>query len=440
MTLSNHVALTISQDTIGVPRAGFGVPLILSHKAGTGARVASYATLLEVANAGYATTSPEYLSAQALFSQTPKPKKIKIGRANLQPTAVYTLTPTAVNSTAYVLTIAGEGVTTTTVTYTSDASATVAEITAGLTTLINGVVGNNYIAADNTTDITVTGDGGNDWFSIEAGDPTIMQMEQTHADPGVATDLNAIIVEDDEWYCLLTHFNSNAYVLAADAWVNAQKKIYVFDVNESEAITTAAGNSDTLDDIATLNRGRTAGCYHPSPLAFNASAWAGRCLPEEPGSITWKFKTLSGVPAVSLTSTQRGNLIARSANFHETVASLNMMSEGTTADGDYIDVQRSLDWLDDDLSKTVFENMAAGGKVPFTNPGVRIITSAIAASLQRAVDRQILVADPTPLVVAPNVADVSAGNKTARTLPDVQFSGTLAGAIHKTNITGVVSV
>lgn len=439
MTLSNHVALTISQDTVGVPRAGFGIPLILSHKAGSGARVAAYSTLLEVATAGFATTSPEYLAAQALFSQTPKPKTIKIGRGDLQPTQVYRITPTAVDSTLYEIAAAGEGVTAETVDFTSDGTATVAEITAGLFAALNTVTGKNFTAVDDTTHITVTGDAAADWFSLEALDPTILKMEQLHADPGVATDLAAIEVEDSDWYCLLTNFNSNAYVLAAIAWIEAVKKIYVFDVNESEAITTAAGNSDTLDDIATSNRARTGGSYHPSPLAMFSAGWAGRCLPEEPGAITWKFKTLSGPAPVVLTTTQRANLVARSANFYQEVAGLAITQEGTTADGDFIDMQRSLDWLDDDLSKTVFENMAAGGKVPYTSQGIRVITSAISASLQRAVDRGILAADPAPLVTAPDIADITAANKTARNLPDVQFSGTLAGAIHKVTITGVVS-
>lgn len=440
MTLSNHVSLTISQDTVGVARAGFGIPLIISHKAGTGARVATYTTLLEVATAGYAVTSPEYLCAQAIFSQTPKPEKIKIGRANLQPTQVYELTPTAVNSTLYEVTVKGEGVTDTTVSFTSDASATVAEITAGLTTVLNGVTGMNATAVDGTTEITVTGDAAANWTSLEVGDPTIMKIEQTHVDPGIATDLAAIAVEDDDFYCVLTNFNSGPYALAAVAYIEAVKKIYVFDVNESEAITTNAGNGDTLDTIATANRGRSAGTYHPDPSAMNSAAWAGRCLPEEPGSITWKFKQLSGPAAVTLTSTQRGYLIARSANLFELASSIDIMSEGTTADGDFIDVQRSLDWLDDDVTKSVFENMAAGGKVPFTDPGGLVIYGAIMGSLLRAVERGILAAEPAPTVTIPKVATIIAADKTARTWTGIQFSGTLAGAVHKAVMTGVVTL
>ena len=62
------------------------------------------------------------------------------------------------------------------------------------------------------------------------------------------------------------------------------------------------------------------------------------------------------------------------------------------------------------------------------------------ASLRAAVNQGILAADPAPTVTVPKVADVSAADKTARLLPDMKFTGTLAGAIHKVTITGVVSV
>lgn len=440
MSLSDHVTISISQDSVGVSRLGFGIPLIVSHSAAWAERVRSYTDLSGVAVDFAVTTSPEYLAAQALFSQNPHPPKIKIGRASLAPTLAYKLTPTAQNNTVYSVTVKGEGITPTVCTYTSDATAIVSEITAGLESLITAVVGNNYVATDNTTDITIVGDAAGDWFSIEVNDPALLKNEIDNADTGIATDLAAIALEDNDWYCLLTNFNSNAMVLAADAWIQTQKKIYLFDVPESEAVTTGAGNADTLDDIATLARARTAGTYHPSPYAMNSAAWAGRCLPLDPGSITWKFKSLSGVTTVSLTSTQRDNLVNRDANFYEAVNGADIMSEGTTADGDFIDVQRGLDWLEDDMSKRVFEALAGADKIPFTDPGVAVIESEMVASLRVAVNRGILAADPAPVVTVPKVADVSTADKLARLLPDMKFTGVLAGAIHKVTLTGVVSV
>lgn len=440
MTLSNHVTLTISQDSVGIARAGFGVPCIISHTAAWAERVRSYTDMAGVAADFAVTTSPEYLAAQALFAQNPHPTKIKIARASLQPTQVYVLTPTAQNNTAYTVTVAGEGVTETEVTYTSDATATVAEICTGLQALIAAVVGINFGSVDGVTEITNTGTAAGDWFSIAVADPALLQNEQTHVDPGIATDLAAIALEDNDWYCLLTNFNSNAMVLAADAWVQTAKKLYIFDVPETEAATTGAGNSDTLDDIATLNRARTAGVYHPDPSKMISAAWAGRCLSLDPGSITWKFKTLSGVPVTTFTSTQRANLVARDANFYEEVAGRDMMSEGTTADGDYIDVQRGLDWLEDDMSKGVFGVLVNANKVPYTDAGVALLQKEMEASLKRGVSRDLLSSDPAPVVTVPLVADIAPADKTARTLPDMKFSATQAGAIHKVNITGVVSV
>jgi hypothetical protein len=78
-----------------------------------------------------------------------------------------TLTPTATNSTVYSVTIQvykesdwgyfGPSLQTFTASYTSDASATVAEITAGLTTAINAIgVAYGVTATDGTTLVTVT--------------------------------------------------------------------------------------------------------------------------------------------------------------------------------------------------------------------------------------------------------------------------------------------
>lgn len=439
--LSNHVTITITQDSVGIARAGFGVPLILSATAAFAERSREYSSLAEVAVDFATTTSAEYLAAQALFSQARRPTKIRIGRSALKPTQVYTIVPAVANSTVYKINVKGKGVTATQASYTSDGSATLADIVAGLTTALNAVVGKNYTAVDTaSTSIVVTGTAAGDWFSLELVDVTqFTSIGQTHADPGVATDLAAIALENNDWYSLITLYNSNAYVIAAAGWVESNKKIYLAEVSENQAITTSVGNSDTLDDLHTALRVRTMGCYHPDPAAMFAAAWAGRVLPLDPGAVTWKFKTLSGPAAVTLTSTQRANLVARKANSYETVAGVNITFEGTASDGEFFDVVRNDDWLEDDMSKGVFGVLAANDIVPFTDEGVALIEAEVRASLERAETRGVLAAGWT--VTVPAVADVDSDDKAARLLPDVKFDGTRAGAIHKVSpISGVVSV
>lgn len=437
--LSNHATLTITQDSVGIARAGFGVPLHLSYSAAWAERVREYTSLAEVAVDFPTTTSPEYLAAQAFFSQSPRrPSKIKIGRGALPPTQVYTLVPTAADSTTYKLNVKGEGITAEQVSITSGVGATATEICDALRTELDAVVGKNYTTSGTAT-LIMTGDAAGDWFSVEADDPTQWaDIAQTHVDPGVATDLAAITLEDNDWYGLHTAFNSNALVLAAAGWVETAKKIYVVAVNETDAINTAAGNSDTLDDLKTAARVRTMGCYHPDPAAMFDAAWMGRVLPVDPGGITWKFKRLSGPAAVVLTSTQRANLIARNANSYESVAGISITFEGKAADGEFFDVVRGDDWLEDDMTKAVFGALAGRDIVPFTDEGIALVEAEMRGSLERAETRGILAAGWT--VTVPAAADVSTADKAARLLPDMKFNGTRAGAIHKVAMTGVVSV
>lgn len=537
--LSDHVTLTITQDSVGLARAAFGVPMILSHNAAFAERVRTYTSLLEVAS-DFVSGTPEYLAANALFAQSPHPESLKIGRAALDPTLAYSLAATAANSTIYAIDVAGPGITATTASYTSDSAATVAEIHSGLVTALNAVTGNNYIAAfaalvnpddvftaANGTEIftavahglqtgdgpfqvsnsggalpagltaltdywiikidadtfylatslalalagtflsittngtgtqtledtastkrpsdpiTVTADAAGNWFSLAVDNISLLAIEMTHSDPGVATDLAAISNEDDDWYALITLYNSQLYVAGVAAYIEAVRKIYVFDSCDTTSATLAYASGDTNDSIGqqhSLSRARSAGLFHPSPADMAAAAWVGKVLPLDPGSATWKFKTLSGVTPVSLTSTHRTNLRNRKGNSYETIAGLNQTWEGYTADGDFIDVTQGIDWIYDDMTKGVYEALAAMPKVPYTDDGVALVESEIRGTLKTAVGMDILSSDPAPVVTVPRVADVSTANKVIRNLPSVRWSATLAGAIHKVTITGVVSV
>lgn len=444
MPLSDIVTITISQDSVGVAHAGFGVPLVLSANASWSERTRRYSSASEVGD-DFATDSPEYLAASAIFSQSPHPKELVIGRSALPPTLVYVIGVSVIRDNhVYQVNVKGEGVTATEAeTAASDGSATNDEIVALIVTALNNVVGNNYTAAATgsvgSKVVTVTADNPGDWFALEV-DPDLT-VKMTHIDPGVATDLSAIQTADDDWYALYTLYNSNAYVLAAAAWVEARKKIYIAEVPETEAVTTAVGNSDTLDDLHTLAYARTAGLWHPIAAEMAGAAWLGKVLPKEPGSETWAFKRLAGISPSSLTTTQITNLKNRKANWYYTVAGVNITSPtGYTADGNYIDVARGLDWVEDDMATAVFGLLAGADKVPYTDPGVAQVEAEVRGSLKRAVSRGIFAEDPAFVVTVPLVADVSASDKAARHLPDVKWSATLAGAVHSVDVTGVVSV
>lgn len=442
MALSDHVTLTLQDGSLGVARAGFGIPLILSVNAAWAERVRTY-TDLEGVGDDFATTSPEYLAASALFSQEPHPETIKIGRAVGKPTVVYTLNITTVeHSHTYKLLVKGPGITETTVEYAADSATTDGEIVVGLVAALNAVTGNTYLAAGTTSPFTITADAAGTWFSVESLEPGYVKIDLTHAEPAttIATDLTAIRAEDDAWYCLYTlpAYNSDAYVKAAAAAIEPLKKIYCADLSMSETATLADGGGDTADDLQGLNYDRTFTVYHPSPASMNGAAWLGTRLPWDPGKATWKFAQPDGVTAVNATATHATNLVAKNCNFLQTTAGIDIMREGVMVGGEFIDKIRDLDYLEDDLTKSVYEVLAAALKVPYTNQGIAMIENAIRGSLLRAVALGIIDSDFT--ITVPKVINTSANDRAIRRLSGVKFSCRMQGAVHKVTITGVVSV
>ena len=62
MDLSEIITITITKNTRTVARAGFGIPLILSHAPTWTERVRSYTSLTGLA-ADFISTTPEYKAA-----------------------------------------------------------------------------------------------------------------------------------------------------------------------------------------------------------------------------------------------------------------------------------------------------------------------------------------------------------------------------------------
>src|SRR5690606_24060487 len=131
------------------------------------------------------------------------------------------------------------------------------------------------------------------------------------------------------------------------------------------------------------------------PAAMNGAAWLGTRLPYNPGAATWKFSSPAGVTAVNATATHTTNLLAKNTNFLQTTAGVNIMREGVMVGGEFIDVIRDLDYLKDDVQKSIFEVLAAAAKIPMTNAGIAIIECALRGALLRAVALGIIDADFT---------------------------------------------
>lgn len=411
-----------------------------------------YTTLDGLGSTGdnYDTAGVTYKLAQTFFAQNPKASQLVVGKRSLPPTMTVDLTPVAVNSTDYVVTIGGRGAAGAdeeTFTFTSDATATVAEITAGLTALINAGA-QKVLATDGTTKITIesaVSAGG----ASAAGKPftlafdrTLLTPQNVTTDPGIATDLTTVRTAtdgNDDWYCAVLDSFGKAEITAMAAAIEALFKIYVATTFDADILT--ASSSDIASNMQALSYDRTIVCWHETPgKADFGAGWAGGLLPKDPGSVTWKFKTVSGVAFSTLTPSELAELEGKNCNNYIRKAGVNITQEGKVAGGEFIDIIRGVDFITARLQENIYSRLVNLPKIPFTDPGIAVVENEVRGVMDLGISQGIFAADPEPVVTVPLAADVDTNDKANRLLPDVTFTATLAGAIHFVEVRGTVTL
>jgi hypothetical protein len=266
------------------------------------------------------------------------------------------------------------------------------------------------------------------------------------ADMGVT--LTAIQNESDDWYGVMIVSRTQQDQLDASEWVQTATKI--FGVADDDPNTLLSGDVTSLAyQLKALDRWRTFVLYSGQADGtandpFPEAGMFGTFLTRDPGSYTVMFKTITGVTVDTLTSSQATAVLSKNASTYELIGGVAIIREGTTSEntttGEYIDVVVFIDWLQARMTEDVYTNMVNLPKIPFTDPGAAVIEGAVKSRLQKGINSGGLAADPAPVVFVPLVANVDTADKAARLLPDVTFTGTLAGAIHATQIRGVVTL
>jgi len=440
MSLSDIVNVTITALTTAPSRVGFGTPLVMAYHTVFPERARIYTSVAAMLTDGFSADSPAVRAVQSLFSQNPRPDKVVVGRETGTEKQLIKLTPVSTNLKAtYAYTVYVNGLE---ATFTTDASPTVAEITAGLKSAIDAL-SEPVTTTDNSTDLEIEATTVADAFSFYAKERQILHVENLTPDGTVtpiAEDIAAVQEENDDWYGLVLTNHGKAVILAAAAYIETLVKIFAASSGD-DGIYDSAVTTDIASSLAAAGYARTFLLYHPKDLVqYPEAGWLGLALPKDPGSMTWKFKTIAGSDSVSLTETEITNIRAKKCNLYHVVAGIAITEEGITSAGEFIDITQSVDFMRARLQENIFARLANADKIPYTDPGVAIVEAEVRAVLKLCINQGILAAVPEPTVSVPLVADVSTIDKAARTLPDVKFEGTLAGAIHKVIVTGTVSV
>jgi len=433
-TLNNIVDVTITRETRTIQRASFSIPCFIAEHTIFAERAKEYTSLADILSAGFATTSAVYKAATLYFGQTVAPSKIIVGR-RLVPSV--TITPTVANTAVYSFKANG-----TLITFTSDGSATAAEIVTGLKAALTAALiptsGASGIVATGSDTLTLTPSG--DASSIANYTANLVAVNAASVEDWVSATIPAVRAVKDQWYMLSIDSHADADVLAVAAYIEGIKatspKFYVFSSAASDIKTSAT--TDIFSLVKAFSYTHTAYIYSGMATSYAECGLVGRFAPEQAGSNIWEQKTIVGLTVDTLTPDEISYIHGKNGATYENVGSVDVVIGGKCADGGWIDESIFVDWLKSRIQESVWSLLVNTRKIGYTSAGAAAIEGAMRAVMAEGIQVGGLADDPAPVVTVPNVLNLSSAQRATRTLPDVTFTARLAGAIRATTISGVV--
>lgn len=250
--------------------------------------------------------------------------------------------------------------------------------------------------------------------------------------------LNKVLADGhDDWYFLLSPMQDKTSVETLAANAAAAGKIYFVSQTKEQLTALSAGTKANERAVVLCHKTGAA-------TEYPAEAWVGRCAPEYPGSITWKFKTLNGVSVSGYIGSDASDIKSANANLVVSQGGILHTTEGKTLGGPFIDIIRCQDWVKSRIAENVFRLLAVSPKVPYDDRGIAMVLAEVQGVMQQATAQGIIARDADGngmwSVTAPKRSEIAANNIANRVLPDVKFEFTLAGAIHSVTVRGVISV
>lgn len=262
-----------------------------------------------------------------------------------------------------------------------------------------------------------------------------------------ATALAAIKDASNDWFALVAIERDSTNVAAIAAWCESARKLFGTASHDTEILGT--GSSDIAATLQAAAYDWSFVLFHPDAWnTYPEAAWMGKLLPYLPGQATWAFKTLAGVAVTELSATQSTNAHSKNCGTYEAIGGANVTREGKVASGEFIDTIRGSAWLEVRLGERIYALVIRSPKLPFTDAGGAAIESEVRAVLDQGIANGFIAENTDPdkydgrkyYVFVPKVADISVANKANRIFPDVSFTATIAGAIHKVQVAGTIEV
>ena len=443
--LNTIVSVSVSRTSAVVSVAGFGTPAVVAQFLTTKttapfSRSRYYASLAAMISDGWVVGDCVYDAAAQMFSQSPAPSKILVGRLDSSDATVSAglaaiqqensdwysfslvgrysclvtlsgalVTGNVINSTVH-------GITVGSVTFTTDHATTMNAWKTNIQTALNtaGYPTSTVNVAGNTISIT------------QIGRDIVPVVATVTAGASQAT-------------ATYSYTNDQTGILSAAAWTETQMKIMGVSDADVQVITAGETTNNIASKLKALNYTRTYVMYHALPAEYIECAWMANELATTVGASSWAYDTLKGVTVDGLSNVAESTVYGKNANAYTLTAGVNVTRNGQCEDGGFVDIIRGIDWIKTNIQAGIFTQLIATGKIPYNDIGGVIVQSAILGVLKTAESMGILQTGSSTCIV-PKFSTIGTTDRATRNFPSVTFSGVLQGAIQTVAISGTLTI
>jgi hypothetical protein len=312
----------------------------------------------------------------------------------------------------------------------------------------SGAAASGIITASELTDLTDAGYTSNDneykmasAMLAQSPRPSIVKVVRKASSATYVEALTSLRGTDDSWYTVCIDSRSKTDLQAVGTWANSNSKFFF-------------GCSSDITSLTDRNVDRESYLLHDNDATdFPECAWVGRVIPLTPGAATWKWKVLSGQNASTFTSSQLNTIRTNNGQALQEQKGVTFVNEGITTSGEYIDIIHGQDWVEDQLKIGLLGLFLRNDKIPYDDTGIAQVEGVVRDVMKRAGDNGLIAAavseDDLEIsddkvyiyqVTVPQRSETAVNDRATRTLRDIKFQYTTAGAIHKAIVTGKITV
>ena len=242
-------------------------------------------------------------------------------------------------------------------------------------------------------------------------------------------DINTLLAANSNWFFLITDADTDVEKEAIADFIETQDLFYV--TSDSNPVTLTTATTDLGSKLKAKNLSKTLVLFSKdSAVVAPEAAYVGYHSTVVIGSNLWGYKTLTGLVADALSSTEIANLKSKNVQFYTKVGADSVVAGNMAVpNGEMIHVVLGAIWLKVRIAERYWNLLYTNQRILYTNAGIAMFETELYSVLSEAVTNNILTDDTPFNIITPDANKLTSQVRASGVLSGIKFRARLAGAI-----------